>query len=289
MGMMKEALRQLTPPIVWGGLRRARQALLPDPVDEFQHEITTLEEGFRTANAGLGQSVMRIRPGLDLGVHPESRFGYEHFCFRSLQMVKEMDSFLREAGDRSRLLDIGALHGIFSLVFTKNRPDKRAIAVDASPLAYSRLLYNVHRNPDCAITPVEVAISDHAGVIRMHYEWEHAVFAERGETDQTVEIPTITADDLCDQRRFDPDIVKVDVEGHEVKVFRGFSKTMNRCRPVVFLELHPSSINKEGESISFLVDLFSRLGYRARTVAGQTIALDDISRLTQHENIVLTP
>jgi FkbM family methyltransferase len=270
-------------------LQHIRGLFTPRPIDAAKEELAALEKEFRTANAGLGESVVRVRPGLDLRVHPECRFGIEHFCFRSLDMVKEMDCFLAEAQDRRRLLDIGALHGMFSLAFTCNQPGKQAIAVDASPLAYAKLLYNAHRNADCAITPIEAAISDSAGVLKMHYEWEHAVFAGSGGHDRIIDVPMMTADELCHQKRFDPDIVKVDVEGHEVKVFRGFTKTLSRCRPVVFLELHPSSILKEGESVSCLAELFFGLRYRARTVAGQPIALAELTRCSQIERFVLTP
>lgn len=285
---MKATLRKMTPPILWDLAGQVRRLLHPESVQRTDPMIAALQAEFEKANEGLGENVMRFRPNLDLGVHPESRTAFEHFCFRSLEMVAEMNCFLAETKNFQRLLDIGALHGVFSLVFTKDRPGRQALAVDASPMAFARLLYNAHKNPTCDVVPVECALSDREGLLKMHYEWEHAVAAGSCDSEKTIEVQMTTGDELCRQKDFEPDVIKVDVEGHEVKVFRGLTQTLRRCRPTIFLEVHPSRIAQEGEPIAYLAEVLDALGYRARTVASETFTLSSLTGLTQDVRLILT-
>ena len=45
-----------------------------------------------------------------------------------VEILQELDGFLVLTKDRKRLLDVGALHGIFSLAFTHRAESTRAVA-----------------------------------------------------------------------------------------------------------------------------------------------------------------
>lgn len=206
-------------------------------------------------------------------------------------MVDEMDSFLANVGDRQRFLDVGALHGIFSLVFTANHLDRRAVAVDASPLAFSRLLLNTYANGlEERILNVEAALSDRVGTLDMHFEWQHAVAGEPlgGET-KTLAVEMTTGDELCSGLDFKPDVVKVDVEGHEVQVLRGLVQTLERRRPLVFLEVHPIRITANGSSLSDLTELLTNLNYVAETSTGDFVDLDVLMSAESDVRLLLRP
>jgi FkbM family methyltransferase len=129
-------------------------------------------------------------------------------------MVKEMDLFLELTRNKNTLLDVGALHGVFSLAFTANHPNRTSLAVDASPFAFARLLYNIHSNPSCRILSSEAALSDHKTFLKMNYEWEHAV-ASRNQVDNQLTVQALTGDELCQTKSFFPDVIQIDVEGLE--------------------------------------------------------------------------
>ena len=59
-----------------------------------------------------------LRPGIALRVNPQSRFPFEWFCYRSPEMVRELDCFVAHAASFSSFVDVGANHGIFSLAFS---------------------------------------------------------------------------------------------------------------------------------------------------------------------------
>jgi FkbM family methyltransferase len=229
---------------------------------------------------------------LNLRVHPGSREAFEHFCFRAPEMVVELDSFIEHTQDKRRLLDIGALHGIFSLVFAANHPEKSVVAVDASPVAFARLLYNIHCNGLSQITPVECALSESAGTLRMHYEWEHAVAANTEAADSAAHLLSVvrrTGDELCGSLSFEPDVIKMDVEGHEVKVFKGLAKVIERHRPLIFLELHPTRIAEERDDVKDLVRPLLAAGYQASLIGGDPFPIQEMSRFTTDQRLLLSP
>jgi len=182
---------------------------------------------------------------------------------------------------------VGALHGVFSLVFSRLSPEGRALALDPSPLAFSKLLYNVHANSWSRIDTVEAALSDRTGFIDMAFEWEHAIAQAPGSAAPS-EIRALcqTGDLICAERGFQPDLIKIDVEGHEVKVLRGLRETLAANRPAVFIEIHPSRIAIEGDLLEELIQIFSSLGCTATDTEGSPVELPGINALVQDFRLI---
>jgi len=259
---------------------------------ERDKEIAALRKNYDLRNSHARENELVVRDGLSLRVHPGSREAFEYFCFLAPEMVVELNSFIEHTQNKRRLLDIGALHGIFSLVFAANHPEKKVMAVDASPVAFARLLYNIHCNSLSQITPVECALSDSAGTLRMHYEWEHAVAANTetaGSAAHLLSVVRRTGDELCASLSFEPDVVKIDVEGHEVKVIKGLTKVIERHRPVIFLELHPTRIAEERDDVNDLVRLLLAGGYKASLMGGDPFPIQEISRFATDQRMLLSP
>jgi FkbM family methyltransferase len=241
-------------------------------------------------NAGCGPDEIVLRDGITLRIHPESRPTFDVFCYWSPEGVDELDSFIDGTTDKLRLLDVGASHGVFSLVFAARHPAKEALAVEASPIAFATLLYNVHKNGAKNITAAECALSSDSGTLRMHYYGEYAV-AGGGTAEQALPVTSQTGDGLCSAHSFEPDVIKVDVEGHEVRVLQGLRETIERNKPLLFLEVHPAMIHaSEGNArIADLVDVLLELGYQAAELRGEVVPVERLSSLDRVERIVLRP
>ena len=276
----------MLPPILLAGRRRLLDAW------ERRHRperIRQLEREHLAQNQGLAGDEICIRNGITLKIHPESRYAFDYFCFVSPPMVDELDGFLRRASGKFRLLDVGALHGIFALAFTSGSEARSAVAVDASPYAFAKLLYNIHKNPVCRVTPVECALTDKPGVLPMAYEGQHAVASSLDPRNKpAVGITANTGDALCEELGFAPDVIKIDVEGHEVKVLQGLAGVLARHRPLIFLELHPQRIRMENETLLPVIELLERHRYRALLPDSSPCELKSLSQFDDDIRLVLT-
>ena len=279
-----------------GKARRLLAVLLPgrplDAVRRLWHRAQRLDPRrlhrrriFRGLNRRAAAGEIVLRPGLRLAIDPRAREPFEWFCFRSPEMVAELDAFLARSADRHRFLDVGACHGLFSLAFAQGRPAAEALAVEPSPLAWEVLESNLRRNAGARVTAVQAAVGAAPGKLTKRYAWHHLEASPEAAGDpDAVEIALRTVDLLCKEREFRPDVVKIDVEGYELAVLRGARETLAGSRPLLFLEIHPARIAELGGSLGELSALLSELGYRVFDLAGAPVpparlaAVDAVSR-----------
>lgn len=204
---------------------------------------------------GLAENEMCIREGIVLKIHEGSRFGFEFFCWRSPECVVEMNCFIEHAKGKTCLLDIGASHGIYSMVFTEINKGSTAYAFEPAPEAFNIL---THNSENTKIKTFQRALSDGHGILEMHQEWDHYVVG--GTADFKVQC--FSGDSFCED--YAPvDAIKIDVEGFELKVLKGLYKTIKANHPVIFLELHTERIVSLGDSVQEVLGMLQELGYNA--------------------------
>jgi FkbM family methyltransferase len=218
-------------------------------------------------NRGGTDASITMRPGVRFNVDPRARVGFEWFCWYNLEMVQEYDSFLEEAKDKQAFLDIGALHGVYSLSFTSARPGARALAVDPSPPAFEVLSENIRLNPQLSVQAANVALGEKPGTMKMLQSWHHAIAVNSdliasSDKSEVVEVPVMTVDALLAEKAFEPDLIKIDVEGFELFVIRGASATLSRKPVDLLLEIHPVAIKDLGYTVADLTSELQRCGYR---------------------------
>jgi FkbM family methyltransferase len=226
---------------------------------------------------------MKIRDGIVLDVHSESVYGFEFFIHRSPPMQVELDCFIQYASGKKCLFDIGSFHGLFSLVFAKINPQGTAYAFEPAPEQFKILvengegMNNIYNNL--------TALSDHKGTIKMKKEWEH--FAEStGENEEIFDVECCDGDSYCHGREVYPDILKIDVEGGELKVLKGFKKTLREQRPTIFLELH---MGKVADELPEIISLIEELNYNViNTATGFTADINELDK-SNDQRLILLP
>ncbi len=80
--------------------------------------------------------------------------------------------------------------------------------------------------------------------------------------------PQRSLDAFCTEHDLWPQVLKIDVEGAEVRVLRGARAMMQSARPLVFLSVHPDRMGLLGDSVEDLQRLIAELGYRAGAFDG---------------------
>ena len=254
-------------------------------------DIWRLKVEYDRRSAGREADEVVIRQGMSLKVHPQAWVSFKLFCYGAPEQVDELDAFIANTSECERLLDVGAADGVFSLVFALNNPNRRALAVDASPMTFARLLYNIHRNNAENVTAVECALSNEPGIMDMQYASDYAMADAGADGVPTLRVRRKTGDDLCARHAFEPDVVKIDVEGHELRVVQGLAKTLDRLRPLLFLEIHPQMIAAApgNGTVAELVAELERRGYRSAELRGSSVPVEALAELTEIERVLLRP
>jgi len=170
------------------------------------------------------------------------------------------------------VVDIGANEGLYTL-FAAQRvgPSGRVIAVEPSSRERLTLDSNLARGRMRNVTVVPHALADSPGTAelkiasRMHgghntlgqfvYEGDTAVLHEQ------VTVETLDAlSARLDLARVD--VVKIDVEGAEMKLLAGGRNLLSQQQPILLIEANDEALKRQGASAAALVDLLLSLDYQ---------------------------
>lgn len=58
-------------------------------------------------------------------------------------------------------------------------------------------------------------------------------------------VPTVTLDEIAERLGLIPDVMKMDVEGAEMEVFRGAERILSEARPTIFLSTHSPELREQ--------------------------------------------
>lgn len=219
LARLARSLRALTPLRGW---RRAASALAGAAGE------------FEVANDGI-----RLRGDLSSLIEREFYLhgGYER---------EEIGLFLSlvPTDRRGTILDIGANIGTHSLRFSQ--AFERVLSFEPNPLVIHRTRRNVALNPSANIAVHHVGLGDAAAELDMYAPASSNQGLGTFLTEEQYDRPLakigvsrieIGDDYIAAQHVARVDAIKCDVQGFEVQVFRGLQKTIQRDRPVVWIEI----------------------------------------------------
>jgi len=135
------------------------------------------------------------------------------------------------------VLDIGANIGAHTLRFSKIAgPGGRVFAFEPMDYAHAKLVRNVTLNGATNIQVFKLALSDRNALSQqVNYRSSWASSGERRHESAVVHLKRL--DDWCAQHGVaDVHVIKLDVDGHELQVVKGGLSTIERCRPIMFVE-----------------------------------------------------
>lgn len=82
----------------------------------------------------------------------------------------------------------------------------------------------------------------------------------------------VCIDTFCQHRELTPDIIKIDVEGAEIGVLKGARGVIERCRPMIFLSVHPRQISDLGQTTGELARLIEEMDYDCFDHLGEPVS-----------------
>lgn len=176
---------------------------------------------------------------------------------------------------KSCMIDVGAHIGLVALpAASVLDPKGRAFCFEPA-MANNRLLTEHAALNDCRIEVIPCVVGAEPDSAVSFFEMDEPTgmnaIANHQHRDGYREMQRrqVSLDSFCAERDISPEVIKIDVEGAEINVLRGARATLSRCRPAVFLSVHPREIVEMGESVATLSALIDELGYEVRDARGQ--------------------
>jgi len=159
--------------------------------------------------------------------------------------------------DANIILDIGANTGLYSLVAKTLHPTSEIYAFEPVERVYDKLVKNVKLN-NYSIHCINEALSNHDGTgIIYDPESEHVYSvtvnknlapADVKVIEQEIRIKKLSS--FIDERNIPKiDLIKMDVETHEVEVLEGMGKYLKEFQPDMIIEILDSNIGMKIEGL----------------------------------------
>ncbi|MFZ1703077.1 MAG: FkbM family methyltransferase [Saprospiraceae bacterium] len=188
-----------------------------------------------------------------------------------IRLAKFLCCHLKE---KAVFYDIGGHVGYFSLLAAQLVGENgKIIGFEASPATFYYYQKNVSQ--DQKILAIEKAVSDHNGQLTF-YEYPN-LYSEYNSIETTqyedekwassvkskeVTVESVSLDDYVTTHGDIPDMIKIDVEGAELKVIKGANNILKNHKPLVIMEFIPPKIQDWDNDAHYLaVQEMLNLGY----------------------------
>lgn len=163
-----------------------------------------------------------------------------------------LDAILQSLSRGAVLWDIGANIGLHAITTKARRPDTTVVCFEPSPFVYTRLVHNA-RQSNIQIKALNIALSDQEGYAELSMmetenpglsslspwkgvEYTHSMLCRCESADKLVQQAVVPF----------PNVIKLDVEGHELAVLKGLGSSLNDGRlSAIIFEAQTGSYEEE--------------------------------------------
>ena len=175
------------------------------------------------------------------------------------------------------VFDIGALYGYFSVLASSIYTDASVVGFEMNPdsvrafnnnAALNRKMFN--RNITCANIGLSDVSSLGVPVLIDGFVLKEQNGGISESTDHTNVIDILTLDNCSRLHGKYPDVIKIDVEGYQVKIVPGALETIRNSKPAIIIEFdHLSRMKEMQGSNKEIADTFFDLGYKCWWIGDQ--------------------
>lgn len=196
---------------------------------------------------------------------------------------KETELFRRILQPGMTFVDVGANIGYFTTLAAKLvAPGGRVIAVEPDLENFTLLQKNIEANSLCNTDLMNVALAAAPGSARLYRSHvnhgDYRLYCPEAFPQDSVEVKVETLDRALDTLKVDRvDIAKLDVQGYEVEVLEGMSRTIAANKGMVILsEYWPYGLKQAGRSARQFIELLQGAGFEPNILqeAGEVLAVD---------------
>lgn len=201
---------------------------------------------------------------LKIELHPMKHRGISGLIYIFRQFEEEEIFLTNYIKQGMVVLDIGANIGYYSLIFSKLIGEKgRVYSFEPTKCTYKELLKNIEINHCKNIVPLNHALSDKNEKRKFYHADDHGRNAFAPEIENAIfeEVECKMLDQIIEENNLKIDLVKIDVEGAELLVFKGGSKFLNQFNGPIYCEFNTPKIKNMGYALKDLVLLINEMGF----------------------------
>jgi FkbM family methyltransferase len=141
------------------------------------------------------------------------------YDYNNMNLIKIM-----LAKTKATFFDVGANIGSYTMIASEVT-DALIYSFEPHPVAYSALIRNIHLNARTNINALQLALGEQEGELFITNNYELSINRILGSDESTTDslkVNVRTLDSVCREYKTHPWIIKIDVEGYEDRVLRGF-------------------------------------------------------------------
>jgi len=180
-----------------------------------------------------------------------------------------LKSLLEESGNNEVIFDIGANIGTYSLALASKYQRSEIMAFEPNVDMFRKLKKNLLCNVFKNLKIYNIGLSDQNGRMPFYVSSlpEISSFkregSERwsGKVKSVKEVEVKRLDTVVENTKNHPDRIKLDVEGHGLKVLKGGQKTLREDKPKIYMERHEVGSEKDEEALE---DFFHKVDYAVK-------------------------
>jgi FkbM family methyltransferase len=229
------------------------------------HVARIVNKCFPPLSQSCSTSWVRMRLGHEMLVDLRSGTEFHSYYLGDFD-TDAIRSALRLLKRNSIALDVGANIGFWSVPLARHlRGSGRLHAFEPVSANFERLAENIRRNNlDATAYLHQLGLSDQNGSLRISL-WDELAAetgnaaiimdAEAARCSRCSEITVCRLDDVFGSLGINRvDFIKADIEGHEGRFLAGAAATINRFRPILYLEINRPCYRRQGLDVSTIFE-----------------------------------
>lgn len=166
-------------------------------------------------------------------------------------------------GVNTWVIDVGANIGKFTELFVEwTSASGRVIAIEPEAANFASLTRRLSAALEQKrLMAIEAVAAEESGRLWLEINPNHPGDHRIGASG--VSVQAVTLDGLLAQNG-DPTVslIKVDVQGAELRVLRGATAIIRRCRPALFVEIDALALQKQGANVTELINFLQAFEYQ---------------------------
>ena len=192
---------------------------------------------------------VNLREGIDLGIFLGIK---NENSISNINKITNID-------EKKIIIDIGANVGSVSLPLAKLFKNSLIISIEPTIYAFSKLKSNVSLNPILKkrINLLNMFVSNKKNKVKeVHSSWSFLNNEKKHKVHlgilKKTSLKTKKLDQICSKFK-KVDFIKIDVDGHELDVFKSGKKTIMKYKPYIYFEFAPYLYREFGYSAEILI------------------------------------